>query len=89
MNREKAASARAKSLAANPILVTALNATIGYEKGAQIAKKAYAEKRPILEVAIEETDLTEQQLKELLDPMKLTKGGLNPKWNHLKSLYIE
>ena len=60
----------------NPILVTALNSKIGYEKGAAIAKKAYAEQRPILEVALEETELSETELRQLLDPAKLTRGGL-------------
>ena len=60
----------------NPILVTALNRVIGYEKGAAIAKKAYAEKRPILDVALSETGLSEEELKNLLDPGKLTKGGI-------------
>jgi len=60
----------------NPILVTALNRVIGYEKGAAIAKKAYAEKRAILDVAKEETDLSEDELKKLLDPSKLTQGGI-------------
>src|SRR5262249_33915240 len=36
----------AETLERNPILVTALNPVIGYEKGAAIAKKAYAEGRP-------------------------------------------
>jgi fumarate hydratase class II len=56
----------------NPILVTALNRVIGYEKGVMIAKKAYAEHRPILEVACEMTDLDKVQLKRLLDPAILT-----------------
>ncbi len=60
----------------NPILVTALNRVIGYEKGAAIAKKAYAESRPILEVAVEMTDLSEEKLKQLLDPVLLTQGGI-------------
>ncbi|WP_115719107.1 class II fumarate hydratase [Gallaecimonas mangrovi] len=60
-----------ESLDKNPILVTALNSEIGYLKAAAIAKKAYAEGRPILEVAKEETSLGEAQLKELLDPKKL------------------
>ena len=64
------------ALEKNPILVTALNRVIGYEKGAMIAKKAYAEKRPILDVALEETDLSENELKKLLDPTKLTQGGI-------------
>lgn len=63
-------------LAKNPILITALNAKIGYEKGAAIAKKAYAEKRPLLDVALEETDLDEATLTSLLDPAKLTHGGI-------------
>jgi fumarate hydratase class II len=66
-----------KSLSKNPILVTALNPIIGYEKAAAIAKKAYKENRPIIEVALEETDLTEAKLKKILDPLKLTKGGIN------------
>ena len=58
-------------LAKNPILVTALNQRIGYEKGSEIAKQAYADKRDILEVAKEMTDLDEAELKALLDPAKL------------------
>ena len=64
------------SLSKNPILVTALNSIIGYEKAALIAKKAYKENRPIIEVASEETDLTKAKLKNLLDPSKLSKGGI-------------
>ncbi|MDC1330926.1 class II fumarate hydratase [Gammaproteobacteria bacterium] len=66
----------AESLGKNPILVTALNREIGYEKAAQIAKKAYKEKRAIIDVAHEETGLPVKQLKLLLDPSKLTKGGV-------------
>ena len=65
-----------EALAKNPILVTALNPVIGYEKGAAIAKKAYRENRPILDVAAEETDLNEDELKSLLDPNDLTNGGI-------------
>lgn len=60
----------------NPILVTALNAVIGYEKGASVAKQAYKEGRPIIEVAREETELSEDELQRLLDPLILTRGGL-------------
>lgn len=62
-----------RSLQANPILVTALNAEIGYETAAKIAKLAYQSKRPILEVAAENTDLSIARLRQLLDPKKLTK----------------
>ncbi|MDA9141031.1 class II fumarate hydratase [Gammaproteobacteria bacterium] len=65
-----------KSLSMNPILVTALNREIGYEKAANIAKKAYKEQRSIIDVAHEETGLSIKKLKMLLNPAKLTKGGL-------------
>ncbi len=64
------------SLSRNPILVTALNPIIGYENAASIAKKAYKEDRPIIEVAAEETGMSKMQLKKLLDPSKIAKGGL-------------
>ncbi|HET7921340.1 MAG TPA: class II fumarate hydratase [Gammaproteobacteria bacterium] len=65
-----------QALDKNPILVTALNSVIGYEQGAAIAKRAYKEGRPILEVARAMTDLSEARLKELLNPAELTKGGI-------------
>ena len=64
------------SLSKNPILVTALNPLVGYEKAASIAKKAYKENRPIIDVAAEETDLAKSELIKLLNPSKLAKGGL-------------
>lgn len=60
----------------NPILVTALNPVIGYELGAKVAKTAYAEGRPVKDVAREMTDLTDEELDRLLDPAELTRGGL-------------
>jgi len=66
----------AETLDRNPILVTALNPVIGYEKGAAIAKKAYAEGRPIREVAAEMTGLTAEELSRLLNPAELTRGGI-------------
>jgi fumarate hydratase class II len=72
VNRERLAEA----LERNPILVTALNPIIGYEKGAALAKKAYAEGRPIREVAQEQTSLSAQELAKLLDPLELTRGGV-------------
>ena len=65
-----------EALSRNPILVTALNPLIGYLKAAEIAKQAYKEGRPIVEVAAENTDLSHEELERLLDPAKLTKGGL-------------
>ncbi len=65
-----------QALERNPILVTALNAVIGYEKGAEIAKKAYAEGRPVIEVARELTNLSDAELERLLNPADLTEGGI-------------
>ncbi|HVF85634.1 MAG TPA: class II fumarate hydratase [Abditibacteriaceae bacterium] len=60
----------------NPIMVTVLNPVIGYEKGAAIAKQAYKEKRTLKDVALENTDLSEEQLTELLDARGMTEGGI-------------
>ncbi len=66
-----------EALARNPILVTALNPIIGYEKAAAIAKRAYKEQRPVLDVALEDSGLSEAELKRLLDPAALTLGGIH------------
>lgn len=61
-----------KVLYRNPVLVTALNPVIGYAKAAEIAKVAYKENKPILEVAEAMTDIPKDELTALLDPKKLT-----------------
>ena len=66
----------AEALDRNPILVTALNPVIGYEKAAKIAKRAYAEQRPVFDVALEESGLPAAELRRLLDPAALTRGGI-------------
>jgi fumarate hydratase, class II len=66
----------AETLSRNPILVTALNPIVGYERAAEIAKRAYAEDQPILEVAVAMTGIEQKQLEKLLDPLALTKGGI-------------
>ncbi|MBN6110489.1 class II fumarate hydratase [Xanthomonas bonasiae] len=66
-----------ETLDRNPILVTALNPIIGYEKAAAIAKRAYKENRPVLEIALEDSGLGETELRKLLDPAALTKGGIH------------
>jgi fumarate hydratase class II len=66
-----------QALAMNPILVTALNPIIGYLKAAEIAKAAYKSGRPILELAGEMTDIPLDTLREILNPGKLTEGGIS------------
>ena len=68
-----------EALDRNPILVTALNPVIGYEKAAAIAKQAYREGRPVLDVALEATGLPEKTLRALLDPGALARGGIHGK----------
>ena len=60
----------------NPVLATALNPIIGYEKAAEIAKQAIAEGRSIKDVATEKTSLSRAELDRLLDPRALTFGGI-------------
>ena len=62
-----------ENLDRNPILVTALNPIIGYKKAAEIAKKAYTEKRAIIDVAQEMTTIERKELESLLDPKNLIK----------------
>lgn len=69
----------ADALARNPILVTALNPVIGYENASAIAKQAYREGRPVLEVAMMRTGLGEKALRKLLDPAALARGGIHGK----------
>jgi fumarate hydratase class II len=65
-----------EALARNPILATALNPVIGYERAAAIAKRAYAEGRPVFDVALEMSGLKEEELRRLLDPAALTGTGM-------------
>jgi len=62
------------ALSRNPILVTALNPLIGYARAAEIAKQAYREGRPIIDVADEQTELGRAELERLLDPARLADG---------------
>ncbi|MFT4818710.1 MAG: fumarate hydratase class II [Marinobacter psychrophilus] len=60
----------------NPVLVTALNPEIGYSLASEIAKEAYASGRPVIDVAEERSGLSRERLEQLMDPLKLTRGGL-------------
>jgi aspartate ammonia-lyase len=53
-------------------IVTALNPVLGYEKATELAGEAYRANKGILEIIREKKILSEQQIKELLDPVKLT-----------------
>ena len=53
-------------------IVTALNPVLGYEKATELAAEASKSGKGILEVVREKKLLTESQITELLDPVKLT-----------------
>jgi fumarate hydratase class II len=65
-----------KGVGRNPVLVTALNPEIGYALASEIAKEAYQTGRPVIDVAEERSGLSRDRLEELMDPLKLTRGGL-------------
>jgi aspartate ammonia-lyase len=53
-------------------IVTALNPVLGYEKATEVANEAYRTGKGAIEVVREKKLLTEAQIKDLLDPAKLT-----------------
>jgi fumarate hydratase class II len=59
----------------NAILATALTPYIGYDKAAQIVKKAMAENKTIREVVLELGLMKEDELDKVLDIRKMTEGG--------------
>jgi fumarate hydratase, class II len=56
------------------MLATALAPVIGYDRAAEISKAAYKSGRTIREIAREETDLSEDELDELLDARHMTES---------------
>ncbi len=71
-NREKAEGWLAK----NAIVATALNPIIGYQKGADVVKKAMAENRSIREIVVELGYMTDPEAAAALDPESMTEGGI-------------
>ncbi len=65
----------AESVTRNPMLLTALAPTIGYDRVAEIARRAATERRPVLDVAADATGLPRERLEQLLDPLALARGA--------------
>ena len=61
----------------SPSMATALNPLIGYDKAAEIAKKSFATRRPVRELAREMTDLKPAEIEQALDPRRQTEPGLD------------
>jgi len=57
-------------------LATALNTYVGYARAAEVVKRALREQKTIIDVVREEKLLTEAQIAQILDPLKLTEPGL-------------
>jgi fumarate hydratase class II len=70
-NHKRIAETVEKSL----MLATPLAPLIGYDKAADIAKKAYAENKTIREVALSQLDLSKEQLDKILDPSQMVIPG--------------
>ncbi len=57
-------------------LATALNAFIGYAKAADVCKEAAASKKTIVQVIREKNILSEDEIKKVMDPIKMTEPGI-------------
>lgn len=62
----------------SPSIATALNPVIGYTRAAEVVKKSLATGKTIPEVCLEDKVLTDQELKKILDPHRMTEPGLPP-----------
>ncbi|HUZ46679.1 MAG TPA: aspartate ammonia-lyase [Terriglobia bacterium] len=63
----------------SPSIATALNPVIGYARAAEIVKKSLATGKTIPEVCLEDKVLSEEELKKILDPHRMTQPGLPPR----------
>ncbi|HEY6951443.1 MAG TPA: class II fumarate hydratase [Bacteroidota bacterium] len=61
----------------NPILATVLNPIIGYDKSAEVVKKALKENKTVRQVVVEMGYLTAPEADRILDPQKMTKPGFS------------
>jgi aspartate ammonia-lyase len=58
------------------LIITALTPHIGYAKSAALVKRALAERRSLVDVALEESVMEKDKLQKVLDPLPMTKGGV-------------
>ncbi len=68
---------RARRLAeSSPALVTVIAPRIGYDAAARVAKKMLAENKSIKQVLVEEEILKPEEIENVLDLLKITRGGV-------------
>jgi fumarate hydratase class II len=70
-NRERIADTVERSL----MLATPLAPIIGYDRAAEVAKKAFATNKTVRQIALETLDLTPEQLDKVLDVSSMTVPG--------------
>jgi aspartate ammonia-lyase len=63
----------------SPSIATALNPVIGYSRAAEIVKKSLSSGKTIPQVCLEDKVLSEQELKKILDPFRMTQPTLPPR----------
>jgi fumarate hydratase class II len=61
----------------NPIIATVLNPIIGYDKAAEVVKKALKEKKTVKQVAVEMGYLSKEEADRILDPGIMTRPGFS------------
>ena len=74
-NKERCNDLIEKSLA----MCTALAPEIGYDAAASIAKEAYETGKTVRQIAVEKQILPPKRLKEILNPLRMTKPGIAAK----------
>jgi fumarate hydratase class II len=60
----------------NPSIATALNQAIGYDKAAEVAKKAASERKPVTQVVREMDLMSDGELENALDVRSMTEPGI-------------
>jgi fumarate hydratase class II len=63
----------------NPIIATVLNPIIGYDKAAEVVKKALKEKKTVKQVVLEMGYLTAEEADRILNPETMTRAGSSGK----------
>jgi fumarate hydratase class II len=60
----------------NLMLATPLAVKVGYDKAAEVAKRAYRENRTVFEVALEMLSISEEELARILDPRQMLRATI-------------
>lgn len=61
----------------NPIIATVLNPIIGYDKAAEVVKKALKERKTVKQVVVEMGYLSKEKAEKILKPEVMTKPGFS------------